>query len=95
MKNIIDDEEEAGPSSKPPKPLLRIHGAQANKLQCSICQETCDKKHPKRKKIEIKSQHAFKSNANVFSSIDWNSEETLYGFKSCKAMFSNENLRKS
>ena len=55
MKNIIDDEEEAGPSSKPPKPLLRIHGAQANKLQCSICQETCDKKHPKRKKIsEIK-----------------------------------------
>ena len=24
MKNIIDDEEEAGPSSKPPKPLLRV-----------------------------------------------------------------------
>ena len=32
--------DEAGPSSKLPKPLLRIHGAQANKLQCSICQET-------------------------------------------------------
>ena len=52
----MDDEEEAGPSSKLPKPLLGIHGAQANKLQCSICQETCDKKHQKRKKIlEIKS----------------------------------------
>ena len=103
----MDDEEEAGPSSKLPKPLLRIHGAQANKLQCSICQETCDKKHQKRKKIsEIKIKHTFKSNAilwqeydhpyaNVFSNVDWNSEETLYGCKSCKAMFSNKNLRKA
>ena len=49
----MDDEEEAGPNSKLPKPLLGIHGAQANKLQC---QEICDKKHQKRKKIlEIKS----------------------------------------
>ena len=26
----MDDEEEAGPSSKLPKPLLHIHGAQVN-----------------------------------------------------------------
>ena len=52
-----------------------------------------DKKHQKRKKIsEIKSKHTFKLNAilwqeydqpyaNVFSNVDWNSDETLYGCK--------------
>ena len=89
----MDDEEEPGLSSKLPKPLLCIHGAQANKFQCSICQETWDKKHQKRKKIsEIKSKHTFKLNAilwqeydqpyaNIFSNVDWNSDETLYGCK--------------
>ena len=103
----MDDDEEPGPSSKLPKPLLCIYGAQANKLQCSIYQETCDKKHQKRKKIpEIKSKYKFKLNAilwheynqpyaNVFSNVDCNSEETLYGCKSCKAMLSNEYLGKA
>ena len=57
----------------------------------------------KRKKIlEIKRKHTFKLNAilwqeydhpyvNVFSNVNWNSEETLCGCKGCKAMFSNEN----
>ena len=61
----------------------------------------------KRKKIsEIKSKHIFKSNAilwqeyyhsyaNVFSNVDWNSEETLHSCKSCKVMSSKENLRKA
>ena len=46
----MDDEEEAGARSKLPKPLLGIHGAQANKLQCSICQETSKKEKDIRNK---------------------------------------------
>ena len=92
----MDDEEEAGSSSILLKPLLRIHGAQVNKLHCNVCQETCDKKHKKRKKIsEIKGKHTFKyvhPYRNVFSNDVWNS---LYGCRSCKAMFLNENLRKA
>ena len=54
----------------------------------------------------MKSKRTFKLNvilwqyyehpyANVFSNVDQNSKETLHVCKSCKAMFSNKNLRKA
>ena len=48
----MDDEEELGLSSKLPKPIVCIHGAETNKLQRNICQETCDKKHQKGRRYQ-------------------------------------------
>ena len=84
-----------------PQPVLQLHVSDVpNHITCEICSLTVLKKNSKRSGISsFKDKTKFKANAllwepyehvysAVYNRVDWN-KETLYGCKSCKAMFSN------